>query len=172
MAEVKGAIQAKSDSTGGVKINDAWLTVEENVKPFLAKVKKGDVVTVSTVKKGYKTFVTKLVVNGASEETQQEEQPAEFVCEDCGAKLKDGKYKKCYTCNKKNPVKYHKEEEESSSEEKPKQSSDISARIVRGNALNSATARLAGQSIRDLQASAEECIALAELFIPYLQGIE
>jgi len=26
-----------------------------------------------------------------------------FKCEECGKELKDGKYKKCYTCNKKNP---------------------------------------------------------------------
>lgn len=26
------------------------------------------------------------------------------VCEDCGVNLKDGKYKKCYNCNKKNPT--------------------------------------------------------------------
>jgi hypothetical protein len=26
-------------------------------------------------------------------------------CEDCGKELKDAKYKKCYECNKKNPVK-------------------------------------------------------------------
>ena len=34
--------------------------------------------------------------------TQDTDKP---VCEDCGKKLKDAKYKKCYTCNQKNPVK-------------------------------------------------------------------
>lgn len=35
-------------------------------------------------------------------ETKKE---AKYICEDCGKALKDGKYKKCYTCNQKNPVK-------------------------------------------------------------------
>ena len=39
--------------------------------------------------------------NGDSEKTT----PAKYKCIDCGKELKDGKYKKCYDCNQKNPVK-------------------------------------------------------------------
>ena len=58
-----------------------------------------------TVKNG-QYFVSRINKDGKStksEEEPVEDTPAEFVCEDCGKTLKDGKYKKCYTCNKKNP---------------------------------------------------------------------
>jgi len=41
---------------------------------------------------------------GKGNTKEEVETVAEPKCEDCGAILKDNKYKKCYTCNKKNPV--------------------------------------------------------------------
>ncbi len=49
-----------------------------------------------------------------------------FKCEDCGKALKDGTYKKCYTCNQKNPA--------------PKTSTGKSESIERQN-CNNATSR-------------------------------
>lgn len=40
----------------------------------------------------------------ATKSTAPATETAGFKCEDCGATLKDGKYKKCYPCNKKNPA--------------------------------------------------------------------
>ena len=50
--------------------------------------------------------VTRINKNGESKKvTSSPTETSEYVCEDCGTKLKEGKYKKCYTCNKKNPTK-------------------------------------------------------------------
>ena len=44
--------------------------------------------------------------NGTTTKTKEvDDTVSEYKCEECGKTLKDGKYKKCYTCNQKNPVK-------------------------------------------------------------------
>ena len=46
--------------------------------------------------------VAKILKKGSGE-TKKTDTSEGYKCEDCGAKLKDNKYKKCYNCNKKNP---------------------------------------------------------------------
>jgi len=53
------------------------------------------------LKKGQKASAPVATTNIAP---ATEAKTAEYKCEDCGATLKDGKYKKCYPCNKKNPA--------------------------------------------------------------------
>jgi hypothetical protein len=66
----------------------------------LEKMSKGDEVVVYYEKKGTSRYVSKLVSADAKKEEEVEESSAEFKCEVCGKELKDGKFKKCYMCNK------------------------------------------------------------------------
>jgi hypothetical protein len=61
MAELKGVIQAKSDKTGGIKIDEVWYTCAEPVKPYLAKMNKGDAVTAEYKTEKYKKIIVKLM---------------------------------------------------------------------------------------------------------------
>jgi hypothetical protein len=40
---------------------------------------------------------------GKSTRGRGSKKTSKYACEDCGKELKDGKYKKCYECNQKNP---------------------------------------------------------------------
>ena len=48
-------------------------------------------------------FVSKILKKGAGTSKKTETEESKYTCEDCGVSLKDGKYKKCYNCNQKNP---------------------------------------------------------------------
>lgn len=81
-----------TDKTG------TWYSCSDAVYGFVDKnFKEGDSVALQTDK----DIVVKVTKGeGAVQETQT---TPKFVCEDCGKELKDDKYKKCYTCNKKAP---------------------------------------------------------------------
>jgi len=90
---------------------EKWATTSEAVYNWAKKnFKDGDTVDVQYNLKNGQYFVSKisaLGATGASKSTKQSttKDTFEYTCEDCGAGLKDGKYKKCYNCNKKNPSK-------------------------------------------------------------------
>ena len=68
----------------------------------------GDEVDIQYTEKNGQHNVTRISKKGANTQTQTDSSPAKtggYTCEDCGKELKDDKYKKCYTCNKKNPTK-------------------------------------------------------------------
>ena len=104
MEEIKKVtIKVKAGNKKGFLINeepDQWYTANKEVIDDLAKVNKGDEVEITYTSKGVFRNVSKIVKVG-KEEAKAEPVAAVFVCEECGASLKDNKYKKCYLCNKK-----------------------------------------------------------------------
>jgi hypothetical protein len=93
--------------------------------------------------------------------------PVEFKCTDCGAKLKDGKYKKCYTCNQKNPVSTKSEEKTSSKtysayQKSPEDKEQIKRLSVLSSSSNAVANALQGQ-IGDASTLAEMIIAVYEI---------
>jgi hypothetical protein len=114
--EIKGTIICKKADNKAFKLGDNWYNVNDPVIPFLEKIGKGDFVTVQYEKKGVSRYVSKITIGKTTEESQ-EEPSSEFACEVCGKALKDGKFKKCYTCNQsKATKKEEKPQEESTSE--------------------------------------------------------
>jgi len=88
---------------------EKWATTSEAVYNWAKKnFKEDDEVDVQYTVKNGQYFVSKIMKPGSSGTVIKEETPKEIskpTCEDCGKELKDDKYKKCYNCNKKNPVK-------------------------------------------------------------------
>lgn len=110
--EVKAKILAKKGDNKAFKASDGnWYNLNDNVVPYLEKLNKGDEVVIQFEKKGVSRYVSKIVAaNEVSKETAKES--TGFTCEVCGAALKDGKYKKCYNCNKSGATKKEEPKEE------------------------------------------------------------
>ena len=105
----------KSKTNKGLQFEgqEGWFSVPEKLIPFSEKINKGDTVEVTFIKTGVSKNVVYLSATTA--EAKKEEQPSGcttqtastpikgtgFNCTVCGAELKDGKYKKCFNCNKK-----------------------------------------------------------------------
>lgn len=112
--EITGIIEVKKSDNKALKLDDGnWYNMNENVVSALTKASKGNVVTMQYEKKGTSRYVSKLSTDSNSEE-QQSESPTAFACEVCGKELKDGKFKKCYMCNKKGATAPKKSSEKSS----------------------------------------------------------
>ena len=93
---------------------ERWMTTSSAVYGFAKKALKGtdkttgyggDEVNVEYTEENGKYNCTRIEKVGGSS-TPQQEAPvttnnAEFKCSECGKALKDGKYTKCYLCNKK-----------------------------------------------------------------------
>ena len=98
----------KSGTNKGLQFEgeEGWFSVPEKLTSFSAKINKGDTVEVTYIKKGVFKNVVYLGAGASTTETKKEEPkeekvPTEFSCSVCGVGLKDGKYKKCFPCNKK-----------------------------------------------------------------------
>jgi hypothetical protein len=165
--EVKGKILAKKGDNKAFKLGDDWYNVNDPVIPYLEKISKGDEVVVTFEKKGVSRYVSKIVSATATKEDpaqKTEKSSTGFACEVCGKELKDGKFKKCFTCNKKNP---------GSSGGKGRSSYDSpekTAQIRRGNALNAAGAAISGnlQGL-DPDAIAQALIMVADRALEWLK---
>lgn len=85
-----------------------WATCTKAVYKWAKKTfSDGDKVDIEYSEKDGKYHVTKITKAGSgsgSKETKSSSVSAP-TCSDCDKELKDDKYTKCYTCNKKNPVK-------------------------------------------------------------------
>lgn len=85
-----------------------WGTTSEAVYNFAKKAfKEGEEVGVEYTEKNGQYFVNRITKKGSSETSTTKQKTTSstgFACEDCGYELKDGKYKKCYTCNEKAPA--------------------------------------------------------------------
>jgi hypothetical protein len=186
--ELKGKIFRKAGNGKGFLIegNENWFNASEKVVPYLAKLNVGDEVDISYFKKGVKQEVT-LIQKIEIKETPKKVEPetGEFTCEDCGATLKDGKYKRCWTCNKKsqdNPKVVEKtgttkskvyDEPKEQKEWKPKvdyNNPEKTAQIQRGNAGNMAAAVASSQQFSDPESATEFTILLAERFLEWLRA--
>ena len=89
---------------------EVWATTSEAVYNWAKKnFKDGDEINAEYTTKNGQYFVNRITTGGSgSKKTitpKKTTSDSLYTCEDCGASLKDGKYKKCYTCNKKNPSK-------------------------------------------------------------------
>jgi len=90
---------------------DKWATTTKAVHDWAKKnFNEGDEVDVEYNIKNGQYFVTRISAPGQSSKKsttpEGEKSKGKYTCEDCGKELKDGKYEKCYTCNKKNPSKF------------------------------------------------------------------
>lgn len=91
--------------------NEVWATTTQAVYNWCEKsFNEDDEVDVEYTSKNGQYFVKRISTpgKGGSKKTSSPKETtsdSEYACEDCGASLKDGKYKKCYKCNKKNPSK-------------------------------------------------------------------
>jgi len=94
-------------------VGEKWCSTTSAVYTFAQKSFEEDeqVDVEYTVKNGQYSVSKIKKVGGGSTKTEaptSESKTGQYKCEDCGTELKDGKYKKCYTCNQKNPVKTEK----------------------------------------------------------------
>ena len=110
----------KSKTNKGLQFEgqEGWFSVPEKLIPFSEKINKGDTVEVTFIKTGVSKNVVYLSATTAEvkkEEPKVEEKKGTgFNCTECGVELKDGKYKKCFNCNKKakeSPIEETKEKE-------------------------------------------------------------
>jgi len=197
--DVKGKLVAKASNGKGFKVEgqEGWFNASDAVVPYLAKIEKGEDVVVSYEKKGASKSVVKIVKASGSQEASREETTSEFKCSICGAKLKDGKYKTCYTCSKSKASKEPQKETAKSEEtefkcsicgaklkddtystcykcsQKIDSATDKQTSIKRGNALNASAAVLANTELvknaPDVETIAELVKVVANIFFEYLQ---
>jgi len=150
--EIKVKILAKKSDNKAFKASDNnWYNLNDNVVSTLEKMSKGDEVTVTFEKKGTSRYVSNLTSAGVVVETKTESATG-YVCEVCGKALKDGKYKKCFTCNKSGAVKKETATAETKTPEpyvkkeyKSFDNPEKTAQIQRGNALNAASSAAVGR---------------------------
>lgn len=168
--EIKLKILAKKSNNKAFKgSDDNWYNLNDNVIPYLEKLNNGDEVVVIYEKKGVSRYVSKLT-NSIKESIETKDSSTGFVCEVCGKELKDGKYKKCYTCNKNAP----KESIESEPDNKKSKVNYYdnpakTAQIQRGNALNAAASVASSQQFADPEVAKQFTLLLAEDFLNWLR---
>jgi hypothetical protein len=162
--EIKGKILAKKGDNKAFKLDDSnWYNLNDPVIPYLEKMNKGDEIVVTFEKKGVARYVSKLIsakLEVPKTETPKTESTTGFVCEDCQKELKDGKFKKCFMCNKKNPGKIK------TSYDSPEKT----AQIQRGNALNAAAMVASSQEFEDPEVAKQFTLLLAEDFLTWLRA--
>jgi hypothetical protein len=178
----------KSDNLAFKGTEDGnWYNLNSDVASSLAKINKGEKITIEYTKKGVSRYVSKLSRVGEVEtqKTEGTNSSTGFICEVCGKTLKDGKYKKCWDCNKsgaQKPFYQPKEGIKSSEAEPPKGGSgaekaktyhevdETGSRIQRGNALNASAAVASGCGFSDPETAAQFTLELAERFLNWLRG--
>ena len=162
----------KSDNLAFKGDDGNWYNLNSDVVPFLAKVNKGDKITIEYSKKGVSRYVSKL--SGAGEVATKTEttSPTGYVCEVCGKVLKDGKFKKCFTCNKSGATKPAEKSTESSTKKPyvPYDNAEKTAQIQRGNALNAAASVASSQQFADPEVAKQFTLLLAEDFLNWLRA--
>jgi hypothetical protein len=170
--EVKGKILAKKGDNKAFKLDDgSWYNLNDNVIPYLEKMNKGDEIVVTFEKKGTSRYVSKLVRAGAEARTTADPEPTQsttgFACEDCGKELKDGRFKKCFVCNKKNPAP---KKETSSVSKSSYDNPEKTAQIQRGNALNAAASVAGGCAFSDPDTARQFVLELADSLLEWLRA--
>jgi hypothetical protein len=112
---MKYLVAFKKDGKALIKIGfedgkEKWAVTSEAVITYAQKnFEKGEEVEFEMTEKNGQYHVAKIMKKGGASpapasEPAKTSSSAEYKCEDCGATLKDGKYKKCFACNKKNPA--------------------------------------------------------------------
>jgi len=176
--EVKGKILAKKGDNKAFKLDDGnWYNLNDLVIPYLEKMSKGDEVVVTFEKKGVSRYVSKLVGAGAAETPKTETTSSTgFACEVCGKELKDGKFKKCFMCNKSGATKKVEDQKQPGAVEPKKEyksydNPEKTESIRRGNALNAAGAAISGNlQGTDPDTLAQALIMVAERALEWLKN--
>jgi hypothetical protein len=95
---------------------EKWYPTDDNVYDYATKsIKKNEEVTIETKEVKGQSIITRITKASAPETpvkapttapvaSNTAEATTEPTCTDCGKKLKDNKYTKCFTCNQKNPT--------------------------------------------------------------------
>jgi len=167
--ETTAKILAKAGNGKAAKLDDGnWYNFDDASSKYLAKFNKGDSVTVTYERKGTARNVTKIVKATETQKEEPKESSTGFACEDCGAELKDGRFKKCYNCNKK--VSKEEKKTNSKKEYKSYDSPDRTANIQRGNALNAAAMVASGEHFGDPEAAQQYTLILADAFLDWLRA--
>jgi len=174
--EVRGKILAKKSDNKALKLSDDnWYNLNAPAIPYLEKMSKGDEVIITFEKKGVSRYVSKIIsaVEAEPKETKTETTSSTgFACEVCGKELKDGRFKKCYMCNKKGLKPKDKAEEETPKTEKKHyyDNPEKTAQIQRGNALNAAATVASGQQFNDPEVAKQFTLILADEFLTWLRA--
>jgi hypothetical protein len=139
---------------------EKWATTTSAVVAYAKKnFKEGEEAKFEMTEKNGQYHVTKILKadGSSSSEPTADPAPTEYKCSDCGAKLKDGKYKKCYACNKKNPASKT-EDKKTSYKEKP----DSVGNSIEKQAMMKAAANAVATG---MQAQFQNADTLAEMII-------
>lgn len=166
--EVKGKVICKKADNRAFKLGDDWYNCNDNVIASLEKIGKGEEVTAVYEKKGVSRYVSSITVGGTSVAPASAEAPKSstgFACEVCGASLKDGKYKKCFKCNKSGATKPG-----AAKEEKKSYNNDSVAGIQRGCSLGAAASVASSQQFASPVAAKEFTLILADEFLQWLRA--
>lgn len=149
--------------------DDEWFTAFGGAVTYLDKMKEGDEITIEYEQKGVFRNVSKISKTTEQTKPEVKDVPA-FTCEDCGAALKDGKYKKCYKCNQKAPATANPPEEKKEKNNFTPSNKDI--QIQRGNSLAVAGNVLKGNfegTNTDIETIKQATLNLAESFLDWLR---
>lgn len=170
--EVKGKIICKKADNKAFKLGEDWYNCNDNVVSFLEKIGKGEEVTVVFEKKGVSRYVSNISVGGgtggasaAPASTEAPKSSTGFACEVCNAPLKDGKYKKCFKCNKSGATKPGAEKSE-----KKSYNNDSVAGIQRGCSLGAAATVASSQQFPDPETAQQFTLILADAFLTWLRA--
>jgi len=88
------------------KKDGTWANCSANVYNWAKKsFKEGEEVIVEYTEKNGQYNVTRITKGSGDSVQTKAKNTSSPTCADCGKELKDDKYSKCYTCNKKNPDK-------------------------------------------------------------------
>jgi len=169
--EVKGKILAKKGDNKAFKLDDGnWYNLNDPVIPYLEKMNKGDEVLVTFEKKGVSRYVSKLTTGKVeTPNTETKTSTTGFACEVCGAELKDGRFKKCFMCNKKGGTKTGTTGTSKTNYGSPE---DIAGK-QRGNALNAAGTAVSGNFPGvDPETIAQAVIIIADKLLEWARAEE
>jgi len=168
--EERGKIICKKSDNKAFKLGENWYNLNDNVIPYLEKMNKGDEVIVTFEKKGVSRYVSKLINVAEAPVEEKKKSSTGYTCEVCGKELKDGKFKKCYTCNKSGATKPNAEEKPKKQEYKSYDNPEKTAQIQRGNAINAAAYAASGTAFNDPDTAAQFVLELAERFLSWLRA--
>jgi len=163
-AKTKKMLQVEIDG------KEEWTNTNENVYNFAkSKFKNGDELEIHYNEQDGMKFVTRVTGSGTGSTGKETGSSPEskYTCEDCGASLKDSRYKKCYTCNQKNPatIKFSSLKESSSKSGYYAKSPEESEKIKRLSILSSAAqAAMVVQAQVDANALAAYVLNLYDAF--------
>ncbi len=175
MEQINLTIVCKKSDNKAFKGDDGnWYNLNDNVVSYLEKMNKGDKIKIEYTKKGVSRYVSKLTNAAEAPIKEKEKSSTGYTCEVCGKELKDGKYKKCFTCNKSGATK--KEDSKSTPTEVKKEyksnygsPEDIAGKEI-GCVLGAAATVAGGCGFNDPEVAAQFVKTLAESLLDWMRA--